>query len=952
MRPGGESRYWQPQQRLHITKEGAMLFNEKKIVVLVRLALATAASLSIAGQAQAQQTGAGTPALQEEKQADKQTATTEKSSPQRVYVTGSNVRRIELESASPVQIITREELTRGGATSLNEVLRTISANMGGVNENKTNGFTAGAAGMNLRGIGSQATLMLINGRRLAAYAQPDFQTTFVDLNSIPVGAVERIEILKDGASAIYGSEAMAGVINIILRNSYEGLELSGSLGQSSRNDGETQRATITFGKGSLVKDHFNAYATLDMRSRKEAYLHKRDAYLGTDDLRAWGYKDNRTLYTYPGNLFWTDKATGRYVMRTLDSQCPADRLVPASGILEKNAMGQACVFDNAKDSSINAGGKTDRIGLTSKITWQANASTTVFGELMLNRNTATVTGLPHWFAGQNNQPTLDLPITHPQYPKELIGPDGKTLAGGNGTVRVRASLRDFPSQGMKNTTDFSRYLAGAKGDYKNWDWETAILFTGSKVQSHNSSAILTAPLAKAYQEGRFIFGGGSANESLYRTILSSTDSAFKSSLAQIDAKVSGELFTLPAGAVGVALGTEFRRESLTTSPDPRSIAGELLHQAQSPPGIANSRHITSVFGEATIPLVKNLEASLAARHDRYSDYGSSTTPKLGLKWSVTPAFMLRGTYAEGFRAPTLVENSTDIRNAYLTYKDPARCNTNFKLGCNSNFAYRSGANKDLKPETAKNVTLGMAWEPSSAFLSTLDVWQIKRDSEISTLDLSKVLDNPAAYANNSAVAVVRTPLSSADQLAGATAGEITAVTMLLTNLAVTQVRGLDLKMVGRLNLGEYGTLHPQLNLSHTHSYQYAASPDDKPAQQAGLAGVPTVQGNLGVAWKKAAYQLSADVDFIGKMSSFTDRSQPCKLATEGYPALCKGIASFTVFNLGGSYSGFKNTKLSFAVRNAFDRKSPFYPHYGNNFISGLHSAMGRYVQLTADYTFK
>ncbi|MCC7697795.1 TonB-dependent receptor [Janthinobacterium sp. EB271-G4-7A] len=925
-----------------------MLLNEKKLVVLVRLAMATAAGLSIAGQVQAQQTDPGTPSIT----ADKQAQAAEHAPTQKVYVTGSNVRRIELESASPVQIITREELTRGGATSLNEVLRTISANIGGVNENKTDGFTAGAAGLNLRGLGSQATLMLINGRRLAAYAQPDFQTTFVDINSIPVGAVERIEILKDGASAIYGSEAIAGVINIILRSSYEGLELSASLGQSSRSDGETQRANITFGKGSLVKDHFNAYATLDVRTRKEAYLHKRDAYLGTEDLRAWGYKDNRTLYTYPGNLFWTDKATGRYVMRTLDSQCPADRLVPASGILEKNAMGQACVFDNLKDSTINAGGKTDRIGLISRITWQANASTTVFGELMLNRNTATVTGIPHWLAGQNNQPTLDLPITHPQYPKELIGPDGKTLAGGNGTVRVRASLRDFPSQGMKNTTDFSRYLAGAKGDYKNWDWETAILFTGSKVQSHNSSAILTTPFISAYHDGRFIFGGGSANEALFRTITTSADSTFKSSLAQIDAKISGELFTLPAGAVGVALGTEFRRESLSNSPDSRAIAGELYHQAQSPPGISNSRHVSSVYGEATIPLLKNLEASLAARHDRYSDYGSSTTPKVGLKWSVTPAFLVRGTYAKGFRAPTLVENSTDVRNAYLSYKDTARCNARFTLGCDSNSPYRSGANKDLKPETAKNLTLGIAWEPSSSFLTTLDVWQIERNNEISTLALSKVLADPARYANNPAVAIVREPLTADDQLAGATAGQVKSITMLLTNVAMTQVRGLDLKMVGRLNLGEYGTLHPQLNLSHTYSFRTAPSANEKLIQYAGVAGTPTVQGNLGLGWKKAAYNLSADVEFIGKMSSFEDRTEPCKLATEGYPALCKGIASFTVFNLGGSYSGFKNTKLSFAVRNAFDRKPPFYPHYGNNFISGLHGSMGRYFQLTADYAFK
>src|SRR5205085_4802540 len=129
---------------------------------------------------------------------------------------------------------------------------------------------------NLRGIGSQATLMLINGRRLAPYAQPEFQTTFVDLNSIPIGAVERIEVLKDGASAIYGSEAIAGVVNIIMRDSFQGVEIGGSAGESSRRDGRQLRSTLSAGFGSLVDNHFNAYATLDVRQRKPMFLSKRD----------------------------------------------------------------------------------------------------------------------------------------------------------------------------------------------------------------------------------------------------------------------------------------------------------------------------------------------------------------------------------------------------------------------------------------------------------------------------------------------------------------------------------------------------------------------------------------------------------------------------------------------------------------------------------------------------
>ena len=925
-----------------------MLLKQKTSVILVRLAIGTFAGTAMLAQfAHAQDANLAAQPVAEAK-------TAEDSNPavQKVYVTGSNVRRISVETASPVQIITRDELTRGGATSLNEVLRTISANVGGIDENRTNGFSAGAAGLNLRGFGSQATLMLINGRRLAPYAQPEFQTTFVDLNSIPVGAVERVEILKDGASAIYGSEAMAGVVNIILRDSFEGLELGGSLGESSRSDGKQKRATVSYGKGSLVEDHFNAYVTLDVRQRDPMYMYNRDGYLGTQDLRAYGYKDQRSLYTYPGNIYWTDKATNVLTSRTLDKNCPADRLVPASSVLGATSVGQACVFDDYKDSSINSAGKTDRFGITSRLTWQPTANTTLFSELMFNRNKATVTGLLHWVAGQNGQIVPALPITHPQYPQELIGPDGKTLAGGNGTVRVRASLRDFPGQGQNNTTDFGRYLVGAKGDFKNWDWETALLRTDSKVSSRNTSAILATPFIDAYTNGTFIFGGGAANQALYNSITASPKNGFKSGLTQIDGKLSGELFNLPAGAVGLAVGAEFRRETLSTNPDPLAVEGELYHQAQLPPGFSNSRRISSVYAESTVPVLPSVEAQLALRYDHYSDYGNSTTPKVGVKWNATSSFVVRGTYAEGFRAPTLVENSTDVRNAFLTFRDPARCNASFTLGCSGSSAYQSGANPALQPETAKSYTLGVAWEPSPSFMATLDFFQIKRVDEIGTYDLSKVLADPDRYANDPAAVITRAALTAADRSAGATAGEITNIRMLLTNVAVSKIRGADLKLTGRLNMGEYGVLTPTLNVSYTQSYKNAPSPTSDLIEYAGTRGTPSVQANLGLAWKKAAYALSADTVFVGKMASVADRTTECVMATEGYPQLCTGIASFTVVNLGGSYSGFKNTKLSFAIQNAFDRKPPFHPNDGANYYAPLHSAMGRYFQLTADYSFK
>lgn len=910
------------------------------------LALASISFLSISSPAFAQANATSEEASKKVQE--------EKSKQQRITITGSNLKRIAVETASPITVISKEQISRGGATSLTEVLRTVAQNIGGQDENRTNGFTAGASSLNMRGMGSQATLTLINGRRLAAYAQPEFQSTFVDLNSIPVGAVERIEILKDGASAIYGAEAMAGVVNIILRSNYEGAEISGSYGQSQVGDGQQQRSTASFGFGNLAENHFNAYATLDVRQRKPMFLKERADYLGTDDLRAWGYKDKRSLYTGEGNLYWTDKATGKFKTKTLNNNCPDYNLVPASTVFGAGTLGTACVFDEKKDGDFNAAGKTDRVGLTSRATWQVNADTTAFAEVMVSQNKAVVTGSYHWLAGQNGQDTPALPITHPQYPKELIDPTtGKTLAGGNGTVRVRLSLKDLPGQGQDVTTDFGRYLVGMKGVVGKFDWETAAMLNQSKVSAKSSAGLLKTPFVKAYIDGSFVIGGKGQNAELYKKIVTNSSSDFKTSMALWDAKLTGDLLQLPAGPLGFAAGVEARRETLSTRPDPLSISGELYHSAQAQDGVDRNRNTASIYTELSIPMVKNVEASLAARYDKYSDYGHSFTPKLGLKWNASPTVLIRGTYATGFRAPTLIENSTQIAKAYIPFQDPERCNEKFKQGCDTWSAYESGSNPGLQPETAKSQTLGIVWEPTSWFISKLDYWNIKRSDEIGTYDLTTVLRNPARFQNDPAAVITRDPLSAADKAAGATAGEVSLVRLLLTNVAMTQVRGLDLELRGTTNMGEYGKLTEWFNGAYTHSYKYAPSRDDAAIEYAGTLYTPRFTANLGLGWSKAAWGLSADVDHVGQVDARSDFTKPCTLEVEGYPELCTTVGSFTTVNFGASYSGFaKDLTLRFAVRNAFNSKPPFAPSSGASFMSGMHNAMGRYFQMTVDYRFK
>lgn len=870
----------------------------------------------------------------------------------RVTITGSNIKRINAETASPVQIITREEMARSGATSLNEVLRQATSNVGGVSDSRTNGFSAGAAGLDLRGIGSNATLLLINGRRVSPYAQPEFTSTFGDLNSIPFGAVDRVEILKDGASAIYGSEAIAGVVNVILRDSYEGKGVSVSAGGAQAGDGTNKHASVMYGVGSLVDDLFNAYVNLDIRQKKPEYMKNRPEYIGTTDWRPWGYKDARSTYGFPGNLYWRDAKLIGTAKPLAD--CPKDRQSPATSVYgpKSNAVGIFCLFDSLKDGDFNSGGNSDRIGLTAHASWQLNPDTLVYTDLMRNENKAKVTGSANFFAG-NGLDMPALPITHPQYPRELIGPDGKTLAGGSGLVRVASTLNDFPGIGQDNTTVFDRYLIGTKFSLGNFDFDTALLRSSSTVDSYATGVLKKDALLDAYLSGTLQFGGPS-NAALYDSLRTTAANHFDASVTSWDLKASGELVSLPAGRVASSLGLEYRQESLNIIPDEQSVAGNLYHLAQASPGYKNQRNVTSAFGELAVPIVAGLEAQLALRHDRYSDYGSSTTPKIGMRWNVNPHFLVRGTMAEGFRAPTLVENSTDVRNAYLVVQDPARCNENFSDGCNWQSPYVSGSNPDLKPEKSKSATVGFVWEPSDNFNISVDLWNIVRINEISSLDVNNVLQNPDRYVGSSVARVDRAPLTVADQAAGATAGEITKLTFLYTNVSQTNVKGIDLDLRGKMNFGEYGLFKPRLSVTYTDSYKRAPTQEDSLVEFIGTKDQPKIIGDLGITWEKGPWMVSSNMHYIGGTDMRGDFSVPCTYEAEGYPDLCADIPSFVTFNLGLEYKGFRDWVIRGAIENLFNKLPPFVPDSssGLGFDPYLTSARGRYFALTAEYTFR
>ena len=229
----------------------------------------------------------------------------------RITVTGSNIPRTNTETPSPVQVVTRQEIDRTGKTTVAEYLQTITANgAGSIPKSFGNGFAGGGAGISLRGLGAGSTLVLLNGRRMATYGlADDGQKVFTDLSTIPLDAVERVEVLKDGASAIYGSDAIAGVVNIILRSDFQGAILRGSYGVSGDGDGDTRKATLTAGTGDMATDGWNAFFSLDVGKSDAIKIsdRKNRKWIGTGDTRQWGYGNNAQFL---GGAFLSGRTRG------------------------------------------------------------------------------------------------------------------------------------------------------------------------------------------------------------------------------------------------------------------------------------------------------------------------------------------------------------------------------------------------------------------------------------------------------------------------------------------------------------------------------------------------------------------------------------------------------------------------------------------------------------------
>lgn len=842
------------------------------------------------------------------------TAQVEDEAVEKIEVTGSHIRRTDMEGPSPVTSLDASDIANTGVTDLIGLFAKLPISGQGTfstQGNSSDDTANGGSSVSLRGLGADSTLILVNGRRVSVspFAK-GIDTAFVDINNIPLFAIKRVDILKDGASATYGSDAIAGVINIILKDDYEGFEVAAKYGDTADGGGEEKNVSLMFGTSSDKASHT---FILDYFDRSEVLYSDRDYSRSSNQAALRPHDpdavDFRSSSGFPGTIALASDPTNRLIDEFGNDRCAPENI---------DRVNVLCRYDYAPHMSMTP--SAERFSFNYMGRYEINDSVRSFVELNGQNSKSTVRGAASpsfnelFMSGDNiNHPFADDP-THPFHGQDLTM-RRRTVEIGNREKRV--------------DSDYYRAVLGFEGELGDWSWEVAYSYIKSDATELGVDGFPNiVRMQAAIDSGLWNPFEPSSNSQAALDFIETTTSRVGSSTNRTyNGLISGPLMEFNGNEIMIALGAEYREESISDNPDAQFIRGEIFGTEATQ--ASGRRDNTAIFTEVAIPATDDLEIQLALRYEDYSDFGTTTDPKVSFIWSVADNLSFRGSWGTAFRAPSLHQLGLGRTDESPNLVDNNRCDL-VGLGCDpQEYTAEFEGNPDLEPEESTSYNLGVIYEFSDDLSLSLDYYDYDIediiDSDTQALFNARGLD-PAV--------VERLPTSNPND-----PGEVVRIFDTFQNLNDLETSGLDLDVKYSLQTG-YGDFNFSYVLNYVLNYEEFRGGSNIASVEEGEFEQPEVRWTTAMDWTKDDFSASFAVNYIGEFDGDEDA---------GFGD--KTVDSMTTVDATFSYFGIENTTLTLGATNLFDEEPPFSHHDFMGFVNTTHSGQGRFVYVQGTYKF-
>jgi iron complex outermembrane receptor protein len=880
---------------------------------------------------------------------------------EKIEVTGSNIKRIDGESALPVTVISHQDIDRMAAATTEDLLRRITASTAMISDT-TQGVGYAQSFANLRGLGPSSTLILLNGRRLANHAFGNIGgISAVDLNSIPLSAIDRVEVLRDGASAIYGTDAVGGVINFITRTDYTGAEVSVMYGDTeARIGGREAGVTVSYGMGELAKDRYNLLITGHFQNNQRVKAIDQKLYDRYKDVP--GASAPTSFRAFPGRLADFGFSPGAYVgtVTSNPTLAPCDpnfTVLQTSGTTPSGDPRVRCrglfpaYLDNIPD--------THRADAFGRLVYDVSNDHQFFAEASFARNHSIgrIAPVPIDQSDQHVRPdgtqaNVLMPITSRYAPIALINRLGYNINDVGTPGFLEIIYRSAPAGNRINdvTNDQSRISTGFKGLIMGWDYNTALTIAQAKDSLKYFGYIHEQRFLDALATGNLNpFGPNDAagDALLNGAKMEGPMRESKSTTTQVDGKVSRDLMAMAGGPMALALGADVRREKIEDHPVNNDYRlGLHVGGEGTVPDVSASRNVVALFGELNLPVTKALEVSAAVRYDHYSDIGSKTNPRISVRWQPQKSYLLRASAGTGFRAPSLwdLKSPAQFGNTANQVDDPgcpAALIANGDPRCvQTQLTTRSVSSPTLKPETSKQWSAGFVLEPIPMLSLSADYWYIEKKDQIGVITGDIILADPndLTLYNRYRARFVRNA-----------AGTTLYLEQPAENLGGLKTAGVDIDAKMRFDAGVAKLV---LSLTGTYLTRWEQQ-NGKDSPYVSYAGNNLNGGNAYPRWMHVAALDVSSGPWDGSLE---------QVFTNGWTETFQAggthrIPSTTRYNLFARFSGIPKTAIRVGVRNLLDKDPPFTDVSSNGshaqgWANSVVDPRGRFWYVMLTYKFK